>query len=349
MVKTVRVENGRVSATIELTTPAVRPAQRKIQSDAEAALKRVPGVTGLDITWGAQVRGQPQGSGMLPGVKNIILVGAGKGGVGKSTVSVNLAVALARHGATVGLLDADFYGPSIPMMTGLSEQRPVSPDGKRLEPLETLGLKIMSLGFLVEPDQALIWRGPMLHGALQQLLRDVNWGALDLPGDGPAARHRGRGAHRLPRASGPPARCWSPRPRTLPWPTWCGPSRCSTRCTSGAGHRGEHEPVRLSALPHLHTHLSPRWRAAGGRALPGSLSSGRFPWCCRSASVATRASRWSPPRRTAPRRRRSWPWPGRWPDGCQWRAPGRRARPSPRRANTRDHLCRPDDRAGIAG
>jgi len=178
MVKSVRVDGGRVSATIELTTPAC-PLKGKIQADAEAALKAVPGVTGLDLSWSSQVRGQPQGAGMLPGVKNIILVGAGKGGVGKSTVAVNLAVALARHGATVGLLDADFYGPSIPMMTGLSDQRPVSPDGKRLEPLEALGLKVMSLGFLVEPDQALIWRGPMLHGALQQLLRDVNWGALD--------------------------------------------------------------------------------------------------------------------------------------------------------------------------
>jgi len=178
MVKSVRVDGGRVSATIELTTPAC-PLKGKIQADAEAALKAVPGVTGLDLTWGAQVRGQPQSTGMLPAVKNIILVGAGKGGVGKSTVAVNLAVALAKHGAKVGLLDADFYGPSVPMMTGLSDQRPVSPDGTRLEPLETLGMKVMSLGFLVEPDQALIWRGPMLHGALQQLMRDVNWGALD--------------------------------------------------------------------------------------------------------------------------------------------------------------------------
>jgi ATP-binding protein involved in chromosome partitioning len=178
MVKNVRVDGGRVQATIELTTPAC-PLKGKIQADAEAALKKLPGVSGLDITWGAQVRGQPQAAGMLPGVKNIILVGAGKGGVGKSTVAVNLAVALARHGATVGLLDADFYGPSIPIMTGLADQRPVSPDGKRMEPLEALGLKIMSLGFLVEPDQALIWRGPMLHGALQQLMRDVNWGSLD--------------------------------------------------------------------------------------------------------------------------------------------------------------------------
>src|SRR6185295_15725241 len=147
MVKSVRVDGGRVAATIELTTPAC-PLKGKIQADAEAALKSVPGVTGLDITWGAQVRGQPQGTGMLPGVKNIIL-------------------------------DGDFYGPWVPMMTGLSDQRPVSPDGKHLEPLEAMGMKVMSLGFLVEPDQALIWRGPMLHGALQQLIRDVNWGALD--------------------------------------------------------------------------------------------------------------------------------------------------------------------------
>ncbi len=178
MVKGVRVDGGRIFATIELTTPAC-PLKAKIQADAEAALKALPGVKGLELSWSSQVRGQPQAAGMLPGVKNIILVGAGKGGVGKSTVAVNLAVALAKHGASVGLLDADFYGPSIPMMTGLSDQRPVSPDGKRLEPLEALGIKVMSLGFLVEPDQALIWRGPMLHGALQQLMRDVNWGALD--------------------------------------------------------------------------------------------------------------------------------------------------------------------------
>jgi ATP-binding protein involved in chromosome partitioning len=98
--------------------------------------------------------------------------------VGKSTVSVNLAAALAREGAKVGLLDADFYGPSVPLMTGITE-RPVSPDGKTLLPMEKHGLKVMSIGFLVEADQALIWRGPMLHGALMQLVRDVNWGELD--------------------------------------------------------------------------------------------------------------------------------------------------------------------------
>jgi ATP-binding protein involved in chromosome partitioning len=183
MVKDIRLSGDTVKLKIELTTPAC-PLKGKIQADAEAALKAVPGLKSFEIEWGAQVRatgGQApgqQGQALLPGVKNIILVGAGKGGVGKSTVAVNLAVALAKHGAKVGLLDADFYGPSIPLMTGITE-RPVSPDGKTLNPMVKHGLKVMSIGFLVEPDQALIWRGPMLHGALMQLVRDVSWGELD--------------------------------------------------------------------------------------------------------------------------------------------------------------------------
>jgi ATP-binding protein involved in chromosome partitioning len=182
MVKDIRLSGDTVKLKIELTTPAC-PLKGKIQADAEAVLKAVPGLKSFDIEWGAQVRGTGgaapgQGQALLPGVKNIILVGAGKGGVGKSTVAVNMAVALAQHGAKVGLLDADFYGPSIPLMTGITE-RPVSPDGKKLNPMIKHGLKVMSIGFLVETDQALIWRGPMLHGALMQLVRDVNWGELD--------------------------------------------------------------------------------------------------------------------------------------------------------------------------
>ncbi|NOK03352.1 MULTISPECIES: iron-sulfur cluster carrier protein ApbC [Myxococcus] len=181
MVKDIHVSGDTAKLKIELTTPAC-PMKGKIQADSEAALKAVPGLKSFDIEWGARVRpaggGMPAGA-LLPQVKNIILVGAGKGGVGKSTVSINLATALAQHGAKVGLLDADFYGPSVPLMTGLGDKRPVSPDGKSLNPLEAHGLKVMSIGFLVEADQALIWRGPMLHGALMQLVRDVNWGELD--------------------------------------------------------------------------------------------------------------------------------------------------------------------------
>ncbi len=179
MVKDLKVDGGNVRVKIELTTPAC-PLKGKIQQDAETALKAVPGIQKLDIEWGAQVRSAKGGTTetLLPGVKNVVLVGAGKGGVGKSTVAVNLAASLARCGARVGLLDADFYGPSIPLMTGI-RRKPTSRDGKTLDPLEAHGLRVMSIGFLVEPDQAMLWRGPMLHGALLQLIRDVNWGELD--------------------------------------------------------------------------------------------------------------------------------------------------------------------------
>jgi ATP-binding protein involved in chromosome partitioning len=129
----------------------------------------------------------------IPGVKHVVLVMSGKGGVGKSTTATNLALALSRRGHRVGLLDADIYGPSIPTMLGVSG-RPVSADGKTIEPLERFGLKLMSIGFLLEdPRSAVIWRGPMLHGALQQFLKDVNWGDLDFlvldlpPGTGDVA------------------------------------------------------------------------------------------------------------------------------------------------------------------
>src|SRR5690606_28945046 len=139
----------------------------------------IPGVTDVELSFGAQMRrAHRQAEGLLPHVKHVILVGAGKGGVGKSTVALNLAVALSQEGAKVGLLDADFYGPSVPLMTGLN-QKPTSKDGRTLEPLQAHGLSLMSIGFLVDPEQAMVWRGPMLHSAITQLLRDVNWGELD--------------------------------------------------------------------------------------------------------------------------------------------------------------------------
>jgi len=181
MIKEVAVDGGRVRLVVELTTPAC-PQKDKIEADVRAAMATLPGLGALDLSFTARVRSaisnRPE-TDLLPGVKNVVLVGAGKGGVGKSTVAVNMAVALARCGATVGLLDADFYGPSIPIMMGLLNAHPHSRDGKTMEPLEAHGLKIMSIGFLVDPDQALVWRGPMLHGAVIQLLRDVSWGELD--------------------------------------------------------------------------------------------------------------------------------------------------------------------------
>jgi ATP-binding protein involved in chromosome partitioning len=178
MVKDLKVDGGAVSLKVELTTPAC-PLKATIGRDVEAAL-RAAGASRVDISWGAQVRSAPGAaqSQLTPGVKNIVLVGAGKGGVGKSTVAINMAVALARLGAQVGILDADIYGPSMPILTGVTA-RPGSRDGKRLDPLEAYGLKVMSIGFLVDPDQALVWRGPMVTGALIQLMRDVNWGELD--------------------------------------------------------------------------------------------------------------------------------------------------------------------------
>ena len=183
MVKNLAIQDGTVSFTVELTTPAC-PLRETIENDCKKALHGVAGVMGLEINFGAQVRGSKAGAGqtdLLPTVKNVVLVAAGKGGVGKSTVAANLAVALKLHGAKTGLLDADIYGPSVPMMMGVKgEPKKIEIDGgSKIEPTLAHGVPVMSIGFFLDADQAVIWRGPMLGKALHQLMADVHWGELD--------------------------------------------------------------------------------------------------------------------------------------------------------------------------
>jgi ATP-binding protein involved in chromosome partitioning len=178
-VKNLQIKGKEISFTLELTTPAC-PVRDQFKADCEKALRQnIEGVGTVDITMTSNVtpHANTQKDVILPGVKNTIAVASGKGGVGKSTVAVNLAVALAQDGAKVGLVDADVYGPSIPLMFGINERPRVSQN--KLVPLEKYGVKIMSIGFLVDPMQAVIWRGPMASGAVKQFVGDVKWGDLD--------------------------------------------------------------------------------------------------------------------------------------------------------------------------
>jgi len=177
MIQDLEIEGGTVNFTIMLTTPAC-PMKDKMRNDANAAVSAVPGVEEINIKMAANVPSDGRQRGLLEvPVKNAIAVASGKGGVGKSTVSVNLAVSLAKSGAKVGLLDADIYGPNVPTMMGV-ESLPPAKDGK-LVPAEAYGVQVMSIGFLVKPGQPLIWRGPMLHSAIRQFLTDVLWDELD--------------------------------------------------------------------------------------------------------------------------------------------------------------------------
>ncbi len=196
-VKNIVIEGGRVAFDIELTTPAC-PVKAEFERAALERVGALEGVSDVAVRMTANTRGsqatQPQGEG-LPGVKNTIAVASGKGGVGKSTTAVNLALALADTGASVGMLDADVYGPSLPLLLGVN-RRPESIEraGRKLIlPLEAQGLKVMSMGFFVTESSPVIWRGPMVHGLIRQFLADVDWGELDYlvidlpPGTGDAA------------------------------------------------------------------------------------------------------------------------------------------------------------------
>lgn len=183
MIRNVNIEDGTVSFTLVLTTPAC-PLREFIVEDCQKAVKQLPGVEKVlvDVTAETpQQKSLPDRTG-IDGVKNIFAISSGKGGVGKSTVAVNVAVALAQAGAKVGLLDADIYGPNAPTMLGLKEAKVMVQQGAQgeiLEPAFNHGVKLVSMGFLIDPDQPVIWRGPMLNGIIRQFLYQVNWGDLD--------------------------------------------------------------------------------------------------------------------------------------------------------------------------
>lgn len=178
-VKNLKIDQGKVSFTIELTTPAC-PVKDLMEGQAREAVLKISGIHEVDIRMTSSVTTGRRGSGMqeIEGVKNVIAVGSGKGGVGKTTVAVNLAVALAGSGSKVGLLDSDVYGPNIPLMIGITGQ-PNAVEN-RIQPLSRYGVSVMSMGFLTpDQDTPLIWRGPMLHNVIQQFVRQVDWGELD--------------------------------------------------------------------------------------------------------------------------------------------------------------------------
>ena len=192
MLRALRIEGGKVSFVIEAPNPDVAKQMEPLRRAAEAAVAELAGVSSVSVALTAHAPQQPapslkvgghpkpQAEPLKPaGVQRILAVASGKGGVGKSTVSSNLAVALAKQGRKVGLLDADIYGPSQPRMMG-AKGRPASPDGKIIEPLHAHGVTLMSIGFMLEEGKAVVWRGPMLMGALQQMLGQVNWGELDV-------------------------------------------------------------------------------------------------------------------------------------------------------------------------
>jgi ATP-binding protein involved in chromosome partitioning len=178
-IKNLRIEGSSVSFAIELTTPAC-PVKDLMRDQAHAAVSAIPGVTSVTIQMTAQVRsaGSPDaGRAPVEGVKNIIAVGAGKGGVGKTTVAVNLAIALSQSGSRVAMIDGDIYGPNVPIMLGVQTQ--LTTDGQKILPAEQYGIQLVSMAFLTGDDAPVIWRGPMLHGAIQQFFREVRWDRID--------------------------------------------------------------------------------------------------------------------------------------------------------------------------
>jgi len=195
IIREIKIDGGKINIVLMFTSNAAQVVEQ-IKSDVETVLKKLPGVTAVNVEAHIQTSPSPSqnpwaGQSKIEGVKKVIAVASGKGGVGKSTVSVNLACALRHLGASVGLLDCDIYGPSIPLMMGTTE-RPTVSDQEKMVPPEKYGIKLMSIGFLVDPDTPLIWRGPMIMKTIQQFIHEVEWGQLDVllidlpPGTGDA-------------------------------------------------------------------------------------------------------------------------------------------------------------------
>ena len=191
MIRDLEISEGKVSFKVMLTTPAC-PLRGRIESEARTAVLAVPGVQSVDVRLDSDVPNDGRMRGLVTTpIRNAVAVGSGKGGVGKSTVAVNIAIALAQAGARVGLMDADIYGPNVPTMMGIQQLPP--PKENRLVPAMAYGVKVISMGLLVKPGQPLIWRGPMLNSAIRQFLSDVDWGELDYlivdlpPGTGDAS------------------------------------------------------------------------------------------------------------------------------------------------------------------
>jgi len=177
LIEGLAAEGDTVTLTVNLTTPGC-PLKGQIEKEVRAALGQVPGIATVNLTMGAKVKRSIAAAGeLIPDVANTVAVGSGKGGVGKSTVAANLALSFARTGAAVGLMDADLYGPNLVQMLGVKERPEIR--GKRIVPVTAHGLKLMSMAFFLKEDEPVVWRGPMLHGAIRQFLGDVEWGALD--------------------------------------------------------------------------------------------------------------------------------------------------------------------------
>ena len=293
MIPDVEIDGRDVTIHIELGTP-ISSQKASIAAEIRAALATLPDVENVDFKWSARVRSSAGGRSdaqPIKGVKNTIAVASGKGGVGKSTVAVNIAVALAKTGAAVGLLDADVYGPSIPLMMGVHD-KPLMKNNK-IVPLEAYGVKLMSIGFILDPDKALIWRGPLVAQLITQFLNDVDWGDLDYlvldlpPGTGDVAidpraedshLRRGDRDHAAGRGAGRREK---------------GPQDVRGGENADPRHRREHERLHLPELQHGPRHLRQRRRQADRRGKQRRAARPDPDRSRSSASAATKACRWS--------------------------------------------------------